>query len=51
LENKPWKNCPCAVCSETGIDTVIFRRNNRNRRRGFHNTWWFFQYFSKLTSA
>lgn len=50
LEDKPWRTCPCAVCKSTGIDVVIFRRNNRNRRRGFHNTWWFFQLFSKLTS-
>jgi hypothetical protein len=49
LEEKPWKKCPCAVCQKTGIDTVVFRRNNRNRRRGFHNTWWFFQLFSHIT--
>ena len=51
LEDKPWRSCPCPVCKSTGIDVVIFRRNNRNRRRGFHNTWWFFQCFSKLTSG
>jgi hypothetical protein len=50
LTDKPWRACPCTVCQTTGIDVVIFRRNNRNRRRGFHNTWWFFQLFSKLTS-
>ena len=51
LEDKPWRSCPCAVCKQTGIDVVIFRRNNRNRRRGFHNTWWFFRLFSKLTDG
>ncbi len=51
LEDAPWRNCPCAVCKSTGIDVVIFRRNNRNRRRGFHNTWWFFRLFSKLTGT
>jgi hypothetical protein len=51
LEDKPWRSCPCPVCKSTGIDVVIFRRNNRNRRRGFHNTWWFYQLFSRLTSA
>lgn len=51
LEDKPWQKCPCTVCQKTGIDTVVFRRNNRNRRRGFHNTWWFYQLFSKLTEA
>lgn len=49
LEDKPWRSCPCPVCKSTGIDVVIFRRNNRNRRRGFHNTWWFYQLFSRLT--
>lgn len=38
LEEKPWKDCPCPICREIGIDAVIFRGNNRNRRRGFHNT-------------
>ena len=51
LSEKPWKKCPCAVCQQTGIDTIIFRRNNRNRRRGFHNTWWFYRLFSKLTES
>ena len=50
LEDKPWKQCPCDVCQRTGIDVVIFRRNNRNRRRGFHNTWWFFQFFQHMTA-
>ena len=51
LEDKPWRKCPCPVCKSTGIDVVIFRRNNRNRRRGFHNTWWFYQLFSRLTNS
>jgi hypothetical protein len=51
LEDKPWRSCPCPVCKSTGIDVVIFRRNNRNRRRGFHNTWWFYQLFSRLTAV
>ncbi|MDB4777453.1 tRNA-guanine transglycosylase DpdA [Verrucomicrobia bacterium] len=51
LSEKPWQKCPCQVCQKTGIDTIIFRRNNRNRRRGFHNTWWFYRLFSKLTCS
>ena len=50
LEDRPWEKCPCAVCQKIGVDVLIFRRNNRNRRRGFHNTWWFHQVFKKLTS-
>ncbi|EHQ36201.1 tRNA-guanine transglycosylase DpdA [Methanoplanus limicola] len=38
LRDKPWDKCECPICSSTGIDTIIFRGNNRNRRRGFHNT-------------
>jgi hypothetical protein len=51
LEDKPWTKCPCEVCKSTGIDVVVFRRNNRNRRRGFHNTWWFYQFFSRVTDS
>ncbi|MEM2741930.1 MAG: tRNA-guanine transglycosylase DpdA, partial [Nitrososphaeria archaeon] len=38
LEEKPWKKCDCPICKNIGIEVVIFRGNNRNRRRGFHNT-------------
>ncbi|MCP9784953.1 tRNA-guanine transglycosylase DpdA [Cyanobium sp. N5-Cardenillas] len=37
LEARPWKNCECAVCRNLGIDVVLFRGAERNRRRGFHN--------------
>lgn len=37
LESRPWKECPCQVCRELGIQVVIFRGAERNRRRGFHN--------------
>jgi hypothetical protein len=43
LEDQPWKTCPCPICREHGIEVIIFRGNNRNRRRGFHNTWAFYQ--------
>jgi queuine/archaeosine tRNA-ribosyltransferase len=49
LTEQPWKKCSCKLCQETGIDIIIFRRNNRNRRRGFHNTWEFFNKFKGLT--
>ena len=39
LEHKPWKNCECEVCQSIGINVVIFRGAERNRRRGFHNLW------------
>lgn len=43
LEDMPWKKCDCKICKEIGIETIIFRGNNRNRRRGFHNTYVFYK--------
>ena len=39
LRDRPWKHCQCPVCRELGVEVIIFRGNNRNRRRGFHNLW------------
>lgn len=47
LEAKPWKTCPCDICRRDGIEVVIFRGNNRNRRRGFHNTFVFYRLLQK----
>ena len=33
----PWKRCDCAVCRDAGIQVIIFRGTERNKRRGFHN--------------
>lgn len=48
LEDKPWQKCDCDVCQKIGVDVIIFRGNNRNRRRGFHNTHVFYQRFQEL---
>ncbi len=37
LEARPWTRCPCEVCSSIGVDVIIFRGSERNKRRGFHN--------------
>jgi len=37
LSRQPWKKCGCKICESIGIEVVIFRGNNRNRRRGVHN--------------
>ena len=42
LEARPWASCPCDICQRNGVEVVIFRGNNRNRRRGFHNTYVFY---------
>jgi len=43
LEAQPWKSCECQICKEDGVEVVIFRGNNRNRRRGFHNVYVFYR--------
>jgi hypothetical protein len=37
LKESPWKSCHCPICKQISIEVVLFRGNNRNRRRGFHN--------------
>jgi len=39
LLERPWEQCPCTICRQIGVEVLIFRGNNRNRRRGFHNVW------------
>jgi hypothetical protein len=48
LEAKPWKSCGCDICRKDGVEVIIFRGNNRNRRRGFHNTHVFYQLLQKV---
>lgn len=48
LEDKPWKKCGCEICKKVGIEVIIFRGNNRNRRRGFHNTYVFYNQLKGL---
>lgn len=38
LREKPWLQCGCGFCQELGIQVLIFRGSNRNKRRGTHNT-------------
>jgi hypothetical protein len=51
LSDAPWQKCQCAVCSRLGIDVIIFRGANRNRRRGFHNLWYMHQKLSSYRSV
>lgn len=37
LEDRPWATCPCEVCKAVGVEVIIFRGSERNKRRGFHN--------------
>lgn len=48
LSAQYWKTCPCEVCKDIGIEVVIFRNSNRNKRRGFHNLWQFMRELEEL---
>jgi hypothetical protein len=41
LEAAPWRACDCEVCSAVGIQVIVFRGTERNKRRGFHNLYVF----------
>ncbi|MBF0240119.1 MAG: hypothetical protein HQM12_20645 [SAR324 cluster bacterium] len=43
LELQPWKACHCPICKKIGIQVIIFRGLERNKRRGFHNLFVSFQ--------
>jgi hypothetical protein len=51
LKDRPWEKCRCEICQRWGIEVVIFRGNNRNRRRGFHNTYVFYRMFQDVISG
>lgn len=37
LETRPWDSCNCGICDKVGVEVIIFRGSERNKRRGFHN--------------
>jgi hypothetical protein len=41
LDDAPWRSCPCSICTKAGINVIIFRGSERNKRRGFHNLYVF----------
>lgn len=43
LEDAPWKKCKCGICERAGINVILFRGSERNKRRGFHNLYVFKQ--------
>jgi hypothetical protein len=51
LEEKPWQRCSCVMCRELGVEVLIFRGLNRNKRRGAHNTLQLFQTLSKSNES
>ena len=51
LEDSPWRKCECPICKKDGIEVIIFRGNNRNRRRGFHNTYVFYKIIQQILNT
>src|SRR5262249_13348030 len=51
LTERPWERCDCRVCRTWGVEVIIFRGNNRNRRRGFHNTFVFYDLFRRILAG
>jgi hypothetical protein len=41
LDDAPWRSCPCSICAKAGINVILFRGSERNKRRGFHNLYVF----------
>jgi queuine/archaeosine tRNA-ribosyltransferase len=50
LADRPWEDCDCRVCREGGVEALIFRSSNRNKRRGIHNLHVFYRYLRELRS-
>jgi len=48
LSARPWENCTCRVCRECGVEAVVFRGSNRNKRRGIHNLHAFYSYLGNI---
>jgi len=51
LKNQPWKSCECKVCRTASVETIIFRASNRNKRRGFHNLWVYYNHLQKILGS
>lgn len=51
LNAAPWKRCSCSICRSVGIDVLVFRSNNHNRRRGFHNLGAYHQHVQRTLAS
>lgn len=51
LEARPWQSCGCQICRHDGVEVIVFRGNNRNRRRGFHNTYVFYRLLQRALAG
>jgi len=48
LKAAPWRHCSCKICREVGIEVMIFRTSNRNKRRGFHNLHVYYEHLKRI---
>lgn len=48
LEARPWEQCQCSVCTKSGVEVIVFRGSNRNKRRGIHNVSVFREHLREL---
>jgi tRNA-guanine family transglycosylase len=37
LQDRAWERCECSVCRNIGVEVIMLRGRERNKRRGFHN--------------
>jgi hypothetical protein len=51
LADVPWKKCQCAICRQIGVEVIIFRTSNRNKRRGFHNLAVYYQHLQRTLAS
>ena len=51
LESRPWERCQCGVCSMSGVEVIVFRGSNRNKRRGIHNIGVFREHLREQVAA
>jgi hypothetical protein len=51
LRDRPWKSCSCEVCSQVGVEVIIFRASNRNKRRGIHNLQAYRKHLGRIEEA
>ena len=49
LTDRPWERCGCRICVDAGIEVMLFRASNRNKRRGIHNLGAYHQIVGDLT--
>lgn len=50
LQDRPWQQCACDICRKVGVEVIIFRASNRNKRRGFHNLGVYHQHVQRTLS-